>query len=135
MGNPYLCRHKKVKNMTAIALKHETEGYWNLIKDAGYEVKLVLIKKLSDSLRNAVTEKRSRRKTYTADDFAGMWSDEYFMDQQNRPRFLPFLNNLGAQGALYGAAPQIMLFTNCRDPQYLVFQVHFEQAEPDCASV
>ena len=80
MGNPYLCRHKKVKNMTAIALKHETEGYWNLIKDAGYEVKLVLIKKLSDSLRNAVTEKRSRRKTYTADDFAGMWSDEYFMD-------------------------------------------------------
>ena len=80
MGNPYLCRHKNVKNMTAIALKHETEGYWNLIKDAGYEVKLVLIKKLSDSLRNAVTEKRSRRKTYTADDFAGMWSDEYFMD-------------------------------------------------------
>ena len=56
--------------MTAIALKHETEGYWNLIN----------IKKLSDSLRNAVTEKRSRRKTYTADDFAGMWSDEYFMD-------------------------------------------------------
>ena len=55
-------------------------NYWNLIKDAGYEVKLVLIKKLSDSLRNAVTEKRSRRKTYTADDFAGMWSDEYFMD-------------------------------------------------------
>ena len=44
--------------MTAIALKHETEGYWNLIKDAGYEVKLVLIKKLSDSLRNAVTQEK-----------------------------------------------------------------------------
>ena len=66
--------------MTAIALKHETEGYWNLIKDAGYEVNLVAFKKLSDAQRNAVTEKRSRRKTYTADDFAGMWSDEYFMD-------------------------------------------------------
>ena len=40
MGNPYLCRHKKVKNMTAIALKHETEGYWNLIKDAGMKQKV-----------------------------------------------------------------------------------------------
>ncbi len=31
--------------MTAIALKRETESYWNLIKDAGNEVKLALIKK------------------------------------------------------------------------------------------
>ena len=66
--------------MTAITLKQETESYWNLIKDAGNEVKLALIKKLSDAVRPAVAEKKSRKKKYTADDFAGMWSDEYFMD-------------------------------------------------------
>ena len=66
--------------MTAITLKRETESYWNLIKDAGNEVKLALIKKLSDAVRPAVAEKKSRKKKYTADDFAGMWSDEYFMD-------------------------------------------------------
>lgn len=66
--------------MTAIALKQETENYWNLIKDAGNEVKLALIKKLSDALKPAVAEKKTRKKKYTADDFAGMWSDEYFMD-------------------------------------------------------
>ena len=66
--------------MTAIALKRETENYWALIKDAGNEVKLALIKKLSDAIRPAVAEKRPRKKKYTADDFAGMWSDEYFMD-------------------------------------------------------
>ncbi len=66
--------------MTAISLKRETESYWNLIKDAGNEVKLALIKKLSDAVRPAVAEKKSRKKKYTADDFAGMWSDEYFMD-------------------------------------------------------
>ena len=75
----------KITIMTAIALKHETEGYWNLIKDAGYEVKLVLIKKLSDSIMTAVADKKARRKRYTADDFAGMWSDECFMgvDEMN----------------------------------------------------
>ena len=66
--------------MTAITLKQKTESYWNLIKDAGNEVKLALIKKLSDAVRPAVAEKKSRKKKYTADDFAGMWSDEYFMD-------------------------------------------------------
>ena len=66
--------------MTAIVLKRETENYWDLIKDAGNEVKLALIKKLSDAVRPAVAEKKSRKKKYTADDFAGMWSDEYFMD-------------------------------------------------------
>lgn len=66
--------------MTAIALKRETENYWALIKDAGNEVKLALIKKLSDAIRPAVAEKKPRKKKYTADDFAGMWNDEYFMD-------------------------------------------------------
>ena len=66
--------------MTAIALKRETDTYWNLIKDAGNEVKLALIKKLSDALKPAVAEKKQRKKKYTADDFAGMWTDEYFMD-------------------------------------------------------
>ena len=32
--------------MTAITLKQETESYWNLIKDAGNEVKLALIKSI-----------------------------------------------------------------------------------------
>ena len=65
--------------MTAITLERETENYWDLIKDAGNEVKLALIKKLSDAVMTAVAEKKPRKK-YTADDFAGMWSDEYFMD-------------------------------------------------------
>ena len=56
--------------MTAIVLKQETENYWNLIKDAGNEVKLALIKKLSDALKPAVAEKKPRKKKYTADDFA-----------------------------------------------------------------
>ena len=66
--------------MTSIALKRETDAYWDLIKDAGNEVKLALIKKLSDAVRPAVAEKKPRKKKYTADDFAGMWTDEYFMD-------------------------------------------------------
>lgn len=66
--------------MTAFALKQETESYWELIKDAGNEVKLALIKKLSEAVMPAVAEKKSKKKKYTADDFAGMWSDECFMD-------------------------------------------------------
>jgi len=66
--------------MTAITLKQETDSYWDLIKDAGNEVKLALIKKLSDAVMTAVAEKKPRKKKYTADDFAGMWSDDYFMD-------------------------------------------------------
>ena len=66
--------------MTTITLKRETDTYWNLIKDAGNEVKLALIKKLSDALKPAVAEKKPRKKKYTADDFAGMWTDEYFTD-------------------------------------------------------
>lgn len=59
--------------MTTITLKRETDTYWNLIKDAGNEVKLALIKKLSDAVMTAVAEKKPRKK-YTADDFAGAWA-------------------------------------------------------------
>lgn len=66
--------------MTALALKKESDNYWNLIKDASSEVKLLLIKRLSDALRPAVAEKKARKKKYTADSFAGIWDDEHFMD-------------------------------------------------------
>ena len=59
--------------MTALVLKQESDNYWNLIKDASNEVKLVLIKRLSDALRPAVAEKKTRKKT--ADEFAGAWAD------------------------------------------------------------
>lgn len=48
-------------------------------KDAGNEVKLALIKRLTDALAPAVAEKKARRKKYTADDFAGIWDDEHYM--------------------------------------------------------
>lgn len=64
--------------MTAIALKKESDSYWALIKDASNEVKLSLIKRLSDALRPAIIEKESKKKEYTADDFAGIWDDEHF---------------------------------------------------------
>ncbi len=58
------------KGMTASALKKESDSYWNLIKDACSEVKLVLIKRLSDALRPAEAEKKAKQKKFTADDFA-----------------------------------------------------------------
>ena len=36
--------------MTAIALKKETNTYWEMIKDAGSDVKLALIQRLTDAL-------------------------------------------------------------------------------------
>ena len=36
--------------MTSIVLERETKNYWNLIKDAGNEVKLALISLLSSSM-------------------------------------------------------------------------------------
>ena len=67
--------------MTAIVLERETNGYWNLIKDAGNEVKLALIKRLSDAVMPAVIQKTVKKK-YTADDFAGIWSDDEYMDAE-----------------------------------------------------
>ena len=66
--------------MTALALKKESDNYWNLIKDASSEVKLALIKRLSDALRPAVAEKKTKRKKkLNASDYAGIWDDEHFM--------------------------------------------------------
>ena len=62
--------------MTAITLKRETESYWNLIKDAGNEVKLALIKKLSDAVRPAVAEKKPRKKKGDAEPDAGSSDDD-----------------------------------------------------------
>ena len=66
--------------MTAIALERETNNYWNLIKDAGNEVKLALIKRLSDALAPAVAKTKTKRKKLDANDYAGIWSDEEYMD-------------------------------------------------------
>jgi len=79
----YICIIKykeQERNMTSLTIKEATDSYWALIKDAGYEVKLALIKRLSDALKPAVAGKKNNRKKYTADDFAGMWDDESFMD-------------------------------------------------------
>ena len=65
--------------MTALTLERETNNYWDLIKDAGNEVKLALIKRLSDALALTLVERNTRRKKYTADDFAGIWDDENYM--------------------------------------------------------
>ena len=53
--------------MTAIAVKRETSNYWNLIKDAGNEVKLALITLLSSSMAKdqdmcVTTEKTKARR-------------------------------------------------------------------------
>ncbi len=66
--------------MASIIIDRETNNYWNLIKDAGNEVKLALIKRLSDAVLPAVSKKKVRKKKYTAKDFAGIWSDEDYMD-------------------------------------------------------
>ena len=84
--NVYLCTHNykiTIKYMTAVVLKQESDNYWNLIKDASNEVKLSLIKRLSDALRPVVAEKNVRKKKYTADDFAGIWDDDHFMDAED----------------------------------------------------
>ena len=57
--------------MATVVLERETNNYWNLIKDAGNEVKLALIKRLSDAVMPAVAQNKAKKK-YTADDFAGI---------------------------------------------------------------
>lgn len=68
--------------MATVLIEHETNNYWNLIKDAGNEVKLALIKRLSDAVLPALAQNRAKKKKYTADDFAGIWSDEEYMDAE-----------------------------------------------------
>lgn len=69
--------------MTAIVLERETNNYWNLIKDAGNEVKLALIKRLSEAVMPVVANKKSKKKKVKAADFAGMWSDEEYMEPED----------------------------------------------------
>jgi len=66
--------------MATIVLERETNDYWNLIKDASNEVKLALIKRLSDAVLPAVTRVKTNKRKLTADDFAGIWSDDEYMD-------------------------------------------------------
>ena len=47
--------------MAAVILERETNSYWNLIKDAGNEVKLALIKRLSDAVMPAVAQKSKKK--------------------------------------------------------------------------
>lgn len=61
----YICIIKykeQERNMTSLTIKEATDSYWALIKDAGYEVKLALIKRLSDALKPAVAGKKNNRK-------------------------------------------------------------------------
>ena len=51
--------------------------YWEMVKDLDDSQKLQLVTMLVSSVKPAKVEPK---KKYTADDFAGMWSDEYFMD-------------------------------------------------------
>lgn len=66
--------------MTARVLERETNNYWDLIKDAGSEVKLELIKRLSDDLMPVVAKAPAKKKAVKAADFAGIWSDEEYID-------------------------------------------------------
>ena len=79
-----MCSYRCAKSQWSmtLCLVWESDNYWNLIKDASNEVKLALIKRLSDALRPAVAEKKSKKK-FTADDFAGIWDDEHFMPAED----------------------------------------------------
>lgn len=66
--------------MTAIALKQETDNYWNLIKDASVEVSAELRKRITEKLNAAKAKAKRQAKKYDVDDFAGGWTDECFMD-------------------------------------------------------
>ena len=74
--------------MTAMVLERETNDYWELIKDAGNEVKLALIKRLSDALIPAVKKSKPKKKAVKAADFAGMWSDEEYLEPEEIIRIL-----------------------------------------------
>ena len=48
--------------------------------DVSKTFRIFALESIITKCKTAVAEKKPRRKKYTADDFAGMWSDEYFMD-------------------------------------------------------
>ena len=58
MGNPYLCRHKNVKNMATITKRRAATPFakaWNHAKKLDNSEKLQLITMLAESVRPAVT--------------------------------------------------------------------------------
>ena len=58
MGNPYLCRHKNVKNMATITKRRAATPFakaWNQAKKLDNSEKLQLITMLAESVRPAVT--------------------------------------------------------------------------------
>ena len=58
MGNPYLCRHKNVKNMATITKRRTATPFakaWNHAKKFDNSEKLQLIPMLAESVRPAVT--------------------------------------------------------------------------------
>ena len=58
MGNPYLCRHKNVKNMATITKRRAATPCakaWNYAKELDNSEKLQLITMLAESVRPAVT--------------------------------------------------------------------------------
>ena len=58
MGNPYLCRHKNVKNMATITKRRTATPFakaWNHAKKLDNSEKLQLITMLAESVRSAVT--------------------------------------------------------------------------------
>lgn len=71
--------------MATITIERETSNYWNLIKDAGNDVKLALIHRLSEALLKTGSTKKSTKKNAetTAADFAGAWSDEEYMEPED----------------------------------------------------
>lgn len=64
--------------MVTLTFENETNGYWSIIKDASIDVKLALIKRLSESLLPLMT--KEKRKKLDANDYAGIWSDDEYMD-------------------------------------------------------
>jgi hypothetical protein len=71
--------------MATITLERETSNYWNLIKDAGNDVKLALIHRLSEALLKTGSNQRSTKKKVetTAADLAGAWSDEEYLEPED----------------------------------------------------
>lgn len=63
--------------MSTLTIEKETNNYWLLLKDISKEVKLALIAKLSASL---VGNETKEEKKASASDFAGMWSDDEYLD-------------------------------------------------------
>ena len=77
--------YKNNEDMEATVRKrrttHPITHYWGLVKDMDDSQKLQLITMLAESVKPAPAEpKKSRKKKLDACDYAGIWSDEEYMD-------------------------------------------------------